>query len=288
MISLEGLPVEVFCGLIYTIITKLKMFFDMQILYEIQLYSLSESLPLVCRRFYTIVKSASPFFHAQYILGRIVREKKNSLSEIYSRALRYPICDQQVVQSIRHLVKELNFTPQEKESLVRLPARIFRNLRSGSSLTAPDEPLPLLRYLWDCPDIPKLDLNYPNGYPLTKAVHTKFVPLITFLLDRHASPKCHDRLAVKVAIRKKDLGLLKLLVERSSSDLDNRGKQSRNKRRKLSDRVPLDVELLTLAIGVGARDIVHYLHEEKGVVPNMETIKKMVARGKSRQESTVT
>ncbi len=89
-------------------------------------------------------------------------------------------------------------------------------------------------------------------------------------MDRHASPKCHDRLPVKVAIRKKDLGLLKLLIERSSSELDNgSGKQSRNKRRKLSDRVPLDVELLTLAIGVGANDIVHYLHEEKGVVPNM-------------------
>ena len=173
---------------------------------------------------------------------------------------------------------------QENKSLVRLPVRIFRNLRPGSSSpswTVHDEPLPLLRYLWDCPDIPKLDLNYPNGYPLTKAVHAEFIPLIKFLLDRHASPKCHDRLAVKVAIRKKELGLLKLLVERSTSDSDNgigngSGKQGRNKRRKLADRVPLDVELLTLAIGVGAKDIVYYLHEEKGVVPNMETIKKMV------------
>ena len=173
---------------------------------------------------------------------------------------------------------------QENKSLVRLPVRIFRNLRSGSSSpswTVHDEPLPLLRYLWDCPDIPKLDLDYPNGYPLTKAVHANFVPLIKFLLDRHASPKCHDRLAVKVAIRKKELGLLKLLVERSTSNLDDgtgngSGRQGRNKRRKLADRVPLDVELLTLAIGVGAKDIVYYLHEEKGVVPNMKTIKKMV------------
>jgi hypothetical protein len=169
---------------------------------------------------------------------------------------------------------------QDDGSLVHLPTRIFRSLRSGSSgWTQDDEPLPLIRYLWDAPDIPKLDLEYPNGYPLTRAVHVKFVPLIRFLLDHHASPKCHDRLAVKVAIRKKDLELLKLLVERSPSDQDSGtrdGKQGWKKRRKLSDRVRLDADLLNVAIAAGASDIVNFLYEEKGVVPNMETVKRMM------------
>jgi hypothetical protein len=98
-------------------------------------------------------------------------------------------------------------------------------------------------------------------------------------LDHHASPKCHDRLAVKVAIRKKDLELLKLLVERSPSDQDSGtrdGKQGWKKRRKLSDRVRLDADLLNVAIGAGASDIVNFLYEEKGVVPNMETVKRMM------------
>ena len=227
------------------------------------------------------LKSASPFFHAEYILGRVIRDKDVRLSEIYSRTLRYPICDQQVIQCIPCLVKRLGFSLDGDLSLVHLPARIFGNLRPGScSWTVHDQPLPFIRYLWDCPDIPKLDLNHLNGYPLTKAVHAGFIPLIQFLLDHHASPKCHDCLAVKVAIRKKDLRLLKLLVERTSSGQDNKsgnvdGKRGRKKRQKLADRVPLDATALNLAIAAGADDIVSYLYEEKGVVPNMETIKRM-------------
>lgn len=71
--------------------------------------------------------------------------------------------------------------------------------------------------------------------------------------------------------------MLKLLVERTSSSQDNKsgnadGRQGK-KRRKLSDRVPLDAKALNLAIAVGAGDIFSYLYEEKGVVPNLETIK---------------
>lgn len=260
-------------------IIKLKML-KMQLLYEIQLNSLSKSLPLACRRFYTIHKDASPFFRAQYILARIFREKNISLSVIYSRALRYPICDQDVIHCIQRLVKKAIPPLCDDKYLVRLPKRIFRNLRSGSSWTMTDEPLPFLRYMWDCPDIPTLDLNYPDGYPLIRAVRAKFVPLIKFLLDHHASPESSDRLAVKVAIRKKALGILKLLVERSSVDPDNGSVngngERRKKRQKLAERVNLDAELLNVAIAAGASDIIYYLHEEKGVVPNLETIKTML------------
>jgi len=213
-------------------------------------------------------KHASPNFNARYILGRAWSKGTDlvDVSELYSRSLRYPICNQQVLHCIQQLVDKIIITrSQSLCNYTQLPTRLFRTLRAPSTgWTSEDEPLPFLRYLCDVPDI-HVDVNYTDGYALTRAVHAKFLPLVEFLLEHHASPKCHDRLAIKVAIRQKDLVMLRLLVER-------RGK---GKRPKLEDRVHLDTELLNIAIRVGATDIIGYLLHEKGVVPDLETLKRL-------------
>jgi len=154
---------------------------------------------------------------------------------------------------------------------VQLPTRLFRTLRPPpKGWTTEDEPLPFLRYLCDVPDL-HVDVDHLDGYALTRAVHAKFLPLVKFLLDHHASPKCHDRLAIKVAIRQKDLVMLKLLVERPQIKMG----REKGKRHKLEDNVQLDTQLLNLAIRVAATDIISYLHHEKGVVPDLETLKRL-------------
>jgi hypothetical protein len=124
--------------------------------------------------------------------------------------------------------------------------------------------------LYHNPEIPRVYTNANEGYALTKAVHAKFIPLVRFLLGHRASPKCHNNLAIKVAIRQRNIDMVKLLVETSNS---KRGKAN-TKRRKLEDRVVLDSSMLKIAVMSGAEDIVEYLYREKGVLPDMQTLKK--------------
>jgi len=65
--------------------------------------------------------------------------------------------------------------------------------------------------------------------------------------------------------------MLKLLVERPQIKMG----REKGKRHKLEDNVQLDTQLLNLAIRVAATDIISYLHHEKGVVPDLETLKRL-------------
>lgn len=66
-----------------------------------------------------------------------------------------------------------------------------------------------------------------------------------------------------VAIRRKDLFLLRLLIERPKGT---------RKRRKLEDRIQVTSEMLRVAVKCDARDIVEYFIVEKGCIPDMQTI----------------
>ena len=190
------------------------------------------------------------------------------ISEIYTRALRYPICNQAVLQLIVKLLVDRKGASQR--TLVQLPRRLFRSLSPPhSGWTQDDEPMPFLHYLYSNPEIPPLDTNFCEGYALTKAVHARFIPLVELLLYHRASPKSHDRLAVKVAVRQKSLPMLKLLVEKRLA------KPRQDKKRKLEDRVSLDAEILKIAVQSDAKDIIDYLCKEKNVVPDFETLKKL-------------
>lgn len=74
---------------------------------------------------------------------------------------------------------------------------------------------------------------------------------------------------MKVAIRQKNLEMVKLLVERQES------KKKKGKRRKIEDRLSLDSDMLKIAVMANAHDIVEYLYREKKILPDMLTLKKM-------------
>jgi len=132
---------------------------------------------------------------------------------------------------------------------------------------------------------PPLDPNCYQGYALTKAVHARHIPLIQYLLDLGASPIMKDAIAVKVAIKQKNLKIVKMLVERedrdgplasdSPSSAKEVQKKQKGKRRRLEDRVEVDQSMLRLAVKCNARDIIDYLAWEKGVVPDMQTLMRL-------------
>ena len=222
------------------------------------------------RRVYQVFKSASPHFHAQYILSRV---SSPDLSVIYTRALRYPLCSEDVLKLIQKL---LDGHEHLCIPFCELPRRLFRTLiprNDTSECKSDDPPLPLLRYLYDTPGMPLPDINSHSGYALTRAVHARCIPLVRFLLDYGASPASKQNLAIIVAIRQKDLALVKMLVEREDKASLHKGTA---KKRKLEDRVLLDSRMLKVALKCDAMDIVEYLTQEKGVVPDIQTLKMMM------------
>ena len=105
----------------------------------------------------------------------------------------------------------------------------------------------------------------PESYALTKAVAAGFVPLVKFLLGNGEDPGARGAVAVMVAIQKKDLQMVRLLV---GGDLGGSGAA---KRRRVPDRVTCTRAMLRRAVNVEAQDIVQYLLE-KGVTPDMQTV----------------
>ena len=80
------------------------------------------------------------------------------------------------------------------------------------------------------------------------------MPLITLLLKNGANPNLKFGLAIKVAAGKKNLTLVKLLVEGSKL------------------RVTITPDILHEAVRFGARDVAEYFMHERGCVPDMRTL----------------
>ena len=111
---------------------------------------------------------------------------------------------------------------------------------------------------------PKCEVN--EGYALTMAVAAGFVPLVKFLLANGGNPAAKGALAVMVAIQRKDLKMVRLLIE---GDSDSTGGA---KRRRVPDRVVCTRAMLQRAAKVRAQDIIRYLLG-KGVAPDMQTLR---------------
>lgn len=236
-----------------------------QLLYEIQLYALSSSLPHASRHLHQIFKDAPPSFQAEYIFWRSA-DRPNSL---YLQALRYPSCSLQVLQFLKSYAKKRGLNSVFSE----LPKRLFRDLsprRGGSQWNEQDHPLPFIRGIYASGLSP--DVNNNSSYALTKAVQSGFVPLVRFLLEKGALPTYKDNLTVRVAIRQKDLQMVKLLIERTDSTSSASASGPKAKKRKLEDRVAVTKELLKLAVKCNAQDIVDYFTKEKGCIPDMQTL----------------
>jgi hypothetical protein len=223
-----------------------------------------------------VYKNAPVSFHTQYIIGRALSESPPAVwsNVTLSKALRYPLCTIDVLDTIYRIFGRPLASGDET---YELPRRLFRRLspkltKSGTDGVVPvwmerDHPLPFLKYLYESDHFPPPNVNAHEGYALTKAVHAGFLPLVHFLLHHGASPRYKDGLVVLVAIRKKDLSLVKLLIEKDDSLRDCRGK-----RRRMEDRMQVNSNMLKAAVKCGATDIVHYLTEEKGCVPDIATL----------------
>ncbi|KAF8508089.1 hypothetical protein BU17DRAFT_77990 [Hysterangium stoloniferum] len=255
-----------------------------ELLINIHLFALSPSLPHTCKYIHSAIKLSPPSIHASYIYQRhqpsiycsgAPNEPVYITGPFLSSALRYPICTIPVLETMMRLIFQKSITPinVNRCGALDLPKRIFRNLNSASPTMGPDsEPLPLLRFLWEKRtgiDFAKPSPNSNGGYPLVRAVHARFIPLVRYLLDRGADPQELNCLAIRVAIGKKDLALVQMLIE-FEPDVPPGGK----KRRKRLDRVAVKPFMLDVAVRVDAREIVQYFME-KGCVPHMRTLRTM-------------
>lgn len=181
--------------------------------------------------------------------------------------LRYPICSKDVLEAY------FRRDPGVTRSAPELPRRLFRALvRKSTDWSDRDPPLPFLRYLYACPHLRPPNANSHDGYALTKAVQVGFVPLVRFLLDHGATPAQKNNLPIIIAIHRKDLGLVRMLVERTDTGKSSSKGKADGKRRKLEDRVEITPEMLRAAVKCKAQDIVEYLTREKGCIPDMQTL----------------
>ncbi|KAF9030487.1 hypothetical protein BDZ89DRAFT_1091588 [Hymenopellis radicata] len=238
-------------------------YLPVELLYLIQLLALSEHLPLTSHHLKNVFDSSPNSFRAQYITRRIITDPVDWPPNLYSKVLRYRLCTPPVLEIV--CTRCASATNLQKTT--ELPKHLFRRLDARKrAYTDSDEPLPFLRLIEANPAIPPLNVNAHSGFALTMAVHASFIPLICYLLEMGASPAAKDAIAVIVAIRKKDVKLVRMLIEPAQ--------KSSSKRRRIPDRMRCSEypELLKVAIKVDARDIVNYLRE-KGCVPDLGMIK---------------
>ncbi|KAG2148983.1 uncharacterized protein EDB93DRAFT_1336998 [Suillus bovinus] len=247
-----------------------------ELLYEIQIFSVSPSFPLTCKTLYRIFRASPPSYRAQFLIASVeAAQIKDEL--ILSKLLRYPICTVDILELLFRMASDilpLTWIPE-------LPRRLFRSLTPKSRAKLPlwtdhDHPLPFLKYLFTCPQIHPPDVNSHDGYALTKAVQVGFLPLVRFLLDHGASPRCKNNMPILVAIYRKDLFLVRLLVERVDCQEHGQGaSKQKGKRPKLEDRAQITPEMLKVAVKLNARDIIEYFMKEKGCVPDLQTLQMM-------------
>jgi len=225
-------------------------FLPVELLYEIQFCAVSDSLPIVCRRLYYIFQSAPPTIKADYLLGRCLAHlSKYPHYSIISFALRYPLC--RTLDVLEAFLKRSAAYQSNVKFAIRLPRWLFRRLGPSG-----EEALPLLRYLYGLRS-PSLCLipDSHRGFPLASAVKAGAIPLVRFLLELGASPYCENALAVRLAIKRRDLDLVRLLINHSALE-----------------EVKVDSNMLKLAVNVGARHIAEFLVNERGCVPDLEII----------------
>ena len=234
--------------------------------------------------------------HADYLAGRYVAlPSVSSRPDIITYALRFPLCTLPVLSallerptttSIASTNTDTNASANKRTKTrhpdacgssssrsrpPELPRRLFRRLSASGA-----EVLPLLRYLYGSDSDTKVRRTWPDpdadshdGYALVRAVNVGAMPLVRFLLEHGASPGRRKALSVKLAIKKRDLALVRLLVE--PPDVCP-GERKRGKRRRLADRVQVDSGMLKYAVTCGAHDIAEYLMHEKGCMPDLETL----------------
>lgn len=242
-----------------------------QLLYAIHHLSISPSLPYVSSHLLALFTHATPTHKATYLA---LRHPKRTLAH----AVRYPICDLEVV----HALERLNERRGGKAlKCAELPKRLVRGIgvASPSNADPPTQPpasiegvlnLELLSYLLTTYSASP---NSHNGYFLARAVLAAHLPLVRLLLSHGADPALKKGWAVSAAIAQGDLALVKVLMERELDRSDDGGDGERveggkkrrksggggGKRRKMEVRCEPTGEMLEAAVRAQQWVIVDYL-----------------------------
>jgi len=128
-----------------------------------------------------------------------------------------------------------------------LPRRLFRNLTSTSVIP------PLLLYLFETY---KPNPNSFEGYALSRAVLSKNLEVIRYLLRQGADPGKKEGMAIQIAVKLGDLRIVRMLVEHQNLGSPNSGS--------LGIGIDIPSKWVETAVRSGSDEIVSYFVHEKG------------------------
>ncbi|CCA67087.1 hypothetical protein PIIN_00921 [Serendipita indica DSM 11827] len=272
-----------------------------ELLYSIHLWALNPAFPLTNRSLYATMKNAPRSISARYLFYRHENTTLD-LAGLISHVLKYPLCTPDVFERFliivprpyRHLYpnprQTVNAPPvvETPVRLFRLPRRLFRSLEPDKDKNSikDDATFTFLESLYKLPPVSYSgtektqallpDSNSHDGYPLIKAVQAKNRRLINLLLAHKADPSRNQKMAVLLAIQQRDLSLVKLLVEGTPTTRRQiRSSNARKGVQKKTDLVVVDNVMLGVAVKESATEIVEWLVKEKGVVPDIKTLRSM-------------
>lgn len=239
-----------------------------QLLYEIHLDALNPGLPLTCKSLYSVFRSSPASYRAQYITKCVHERHKKDLDRFYTFALRFPCIN---TPTLDILLKSRPFDSIPIDEPTDLPRHLFRHLKSA----ADSSPIPFLQDLAE--RLPFLDLNANRGYALTRAVHAQFIPLVRWLLQYGADPGICDGSAVLVAIYRRNIQLVRMLVDiEQDQDIEHNSTPENTKgylpKRPIPRRTAISKEMLKAAAKCESQDIIEYFVVEKKCMPDVETI----------------
>lgn len=102
-------------------------------------------------------------------------------------------------------------------------------------------------------------------YGLCRAVMSGHEPLVRLLLTHGADPNLKSGLALEIAINRKDLKMIKLLVE---MPIQRDGSSAASQ----TGGIIIHPATLNLAMKCGHRDIIDYLVRKSGAMPSLDSI----------------
>ncbi|WRT68022.1 uncharacterized protein IL334_004997 [Kwoniella shivajii] len=281
-----------------------------ELIFRIHLLSLNPFLPRTNRYIHSVLHHPSPYYAANYLLNLY---SAYGPDEIFNRSLRHPICTVDTAESMKkiwdrrrgYIAPSTISSPSKRRNSagpnigMQSDSNVPAGSPSSSSLQLPEPTLPAL----SCTELPRRLFRNPSnvsepvhpliqylfstytpspnshkGYPLFRAILTSNCDLVSYLLSQGADPGIRDCFALEIAISRKDLRMVRILVEPDPPDTStkalspNKEAVKKGKKFKLGDRVKIGTNMVEKAIQTGSKDIINYFVYEKKVMPPLQSI----------------
>ncbi|KAJ9095081.1 hypothetical protein QFC20_006769 [Naganishia adeliensis] len=290
-------------------------YLPVDILYEIHHLSLSPHLPSTNRYLHAALSRPTTTRAAYWLIERYF--PAHGVRGFLSRALECGVCDGDVLREIERIwAREVDQARGMKSGKTRRrpthntimhrppPSNLPPPTHNHRRPAHPSPPLLTHLFTHYTPSP-----NSHRGYPLARASLHADTPLIAFLLTHGADPAEKEFLAVEIALTRRDIRVLRLLLDgpgdtspppppatndatdaatptngkrkRASVAADERPGSSKRARtaatRRGSKVVPvrLTQPLVDKALAVGTPSIVRYIVDEKGYMPSLRSIVKL-------------